>query len=130
MKMLLLILVVAAGSALAQDAPPVLRNNPFSRPPSDVIVDDRVSASSEEVETSTIELQATMIGSASRLANVGGRILKAGDVVHGYRIAEIHEQYVIFERDGNARTVFVKPLVADDGNPEPSSDRGTTGRRR
>ena len=130
MKTLLLIVIMAAGSAFAQDAPPVLRNNPFSRPPSDVIVDDRVSAATEEVDTSTIELQATMIGGTNKLANVGGRILQTNDVVHGWRVAEIHEQYVVFEREGNAMTVFVKPLVADDRNPESASDRGRTGRRR
>lgn len=130
MRTLIIIAVMALGSASAQEAPPELRNNPFSRPPSDVIVDDRLSASTEEVETSTIELQATMTGGTTSLANVGGRILKTGDVVNGWRVAEIHEQYAVFERAGNAMTVFVKPLFADDRDPESASDRGTTGRRR
>ena len=128
MKLLSLILVVfVAGTVAAQEEPPVLRNNPFSRPPSDVVIDDRVSIPSEEGEVFAIELQATMIGSVNKLANVGGQILQTGDVVQGYRIAEIQEQYVVFERDGNALTVYVKPLEVDDRETAPG--RRTIGRR-
>ena len=131
MKMLSLIVVtLMTGTVAAQEEPPVLRNNPFSRPPSDVVIDDRVSIPSEEGEVFAIELQATMIGSVNRLANVGGQILRTGDIVQGYRIAAIHEQYVVFERDGNALTVYVKPLQADDRDREtPPSGRRTSGRR-
>ena len=99
---------------VAQDGPPPLTNNPFSRPPSDVIIDDRISVRSDEIESPTLELQATMIGSVNKLANVGGRILRTGDEVQGYRIVEIHEQYAVFERDGRRTTVYVKPLFAAD----------------
>lgn len=130
MKTLIIIASFVVAPALAQDAPPVLRNNPFSRPPSDVIIDDRVSVRSEETANATIELQATMIGSINRLANVGGQIFETGDEVQGYVIAEIQEQYVVFERDGRALTVHVKPLQADDRNREDTLDRQTSGRRR
>ena len=118
---LIIVAMLLAAPVLAQDEPPVIRNNPFSRPPSDVIIDDRVSMTADEVTVETPELQATMIGSINRLANVGGRILKIGDRVDGYRIAEIHEQYAVFEREGRRTTVYVKPLFADDEE---------TGRRR
>ncbi len=124
----LIFVTLIAGPLAAQEEPPALRNNPFSRPPSDVVIDDRVSISSEEGEVFAIELQATMIGSVNKLANVGGQILMTGDVVQGYRIAEIHEQYVVFERDGNALTLYVKPLQADDRETPPSGRR-TSGRR-
>ncbi len=107
---------IIAVPVLAQDEPPSLSNNPFSRPPSDVIIDDRVSVVAEEVSTEMPGLRATMIGSVNRLANVDGRILKIGDQVDGYRVAEIHEQYAVFERDGRRTTVFVKPLMADEEN--------------
>lgn len=112
-RLLIIVAVFAAGAVAAQEAPPELRNNPFSRPPSEVIIDDRVSVRTDEIATSAIEVQATMIGSTARLVNVGGRILKIGDEVQGYRIAEIHEQYVVFERDGRDLTVYVKPLPTD-----------------
>ena len=130
MKLLSLILIaLVAGTVAAQEEPPVLRNNPFSRPASDVVIDDRVSIPSEEREVFAIELRATMIGSVNKLANVGGQILRTGDVVQGYRIAQIHEQYVVFERDGYALTVYVKPLYAEDQERE-SVPRGRTNGRR
>ncbi len=112
----LLIVVVAfiAGIASAQDAPPVLRNNPFSRPPSDFVIEDRVSATPIEVAGEVPEVQATMIGSVNRLANVDGRILQVGDEINGYSIVEIHEQYAVFEREGRRTNVYVKPLFADE----------------
>lgn len=101
-------------SSVAQDGPPTLRNNPFSRPPSDVIIDDRVSVRTEEAVNSDIVLQATMIGTATRLANVDGRILKPGDEIQGHLLVAIHEQYAVFRRNGNDMTVYVKPELAED----------------
>jgi len=103
---------------VAQDEPPVLLNNPFSRPPSDVIVDDRVSVRAEEVVSTVPELQATMIGSINKLVNVDGRILKTGEEVQGYVVTEIHEQYAVFERGGRRTIVYVKPLFGAEQSAE------------
>ncbi len=97
----------------AQDGPPTLRNNPFSRPPSDVIIDDRVSVRPEEAESSSLELQATMIGTVNKLANVDGRILKPGDEIQGHVLVAIHERYAVFRRNGKNTTVYVKPQLAE-----------------
>ena len=97
----------------AQDGPPELRNNPFARPPSHVIVDDRVSVRTEEPPSDPLELQATMIGTSNRLANVGGRILKPGDEFEGHVLVAVHERYAVFRRNGKDTTVYVKPELAD-----------------
>ena len=72
----------------------------------------------DEVVSPVPELQATMIGSINRLANVGGRILKTGEEIQGYVITEIHEQYAVFERGGRRMTVYVKPLFAAEQSAE------------
>jgi len=113
-----LLIVACSQAAAAEDGPPPLRNNPFSRPPSDVVIDDRISGRSEEVPNSTIELQATMVGSTRRLANVDGRIVEIGDVVNGHEVVEILERSAVFERNGTRNTVYVKPLLAEEGLAE------------
>lgn len=115
LSIIVLVLVTAWPQAIAaQDEPPALRHNPFSRPPSDAILDDRVSVRDDDAVSPTLELQATMIGSVNKLANVGGRILKRGDEIQGYVLIAIHEQYAVFERAGNRTTVYVKPLQEEE----------------
>ncbi len=97
----------------AADKPPALSNNPFSRPSSEVIRVETVVVESDDGSGPNIPLQATMIGSVNRLANVGGRILKTGDEFEGYRLVDIREQYVVFKKAGRPITVYVKPLLAD-----------------
>ena len=108
-----LLAVAWPGSSSAQDGPPELRNNPFSRPPSSVFVDDRVSPRTEEPASDPLELQATMIGTVNRLANVDGRILKPGDEVQGHVLVAVHERYAVFRRNGKNTTVYVKPEMAE-----------------
>ena len=109
-----LLLPASWSLADAADSPPMLAHNPFSRPPSEAIRDVRPVLESEGRMGSALELQATMIGSVNKLANVGGRILKLGDEVQGYVLVAIHEQYAVFRRNGEDTTVYVKPLAEDD----------------
>jgi len=108
---------------LAADTPPDLSHNPFSRPSSEVVREETIALEIDGDSTVSLPLQATMIGQANRLANVGGRILKPGDEYRGYRLTKIDERYVVFERNGQTTTVYVKPLLAED-------DEQTTKRRR
>ena len=113
---ILTIAVIALASPLissAQDGPPVLRNNPFARPSSNVVIDDRVSVRTEEIVSVPLELQATMIGTVNKLANVDGRILKPGDEIQGHVLVAIHERYAVFRRNGKDTTVYVKPQLAE-----------------
>jgi len=96
-------------TSVAADGPPQLRKNPFSRPPSNVTIDDRVSIRDDEVVSDSFELQATMIGTVNKLANVDGRILKPGDEIQGHVLVAIHERYAVFRRNGKDTTVYVKP---------------------
>ncbi len=122
MKLLVLTIALSALSwplmTVAQDGPPALRNNPFSRPPSNVIVDDRVSPRAEDADSEPLELQATMIGTVNRLANVDGRILKPGDEIHGHMLVAVHERYAVFRRNGKDTTVYVKPQLVENRRAE------------
>ncbi len=122
---LLLALLATAWPSLlvAADAPPDLSHNPFSRPSSKVVREEPVAVESDDGSVTALPLHATMIGQVSRLANVGGRIMKPGDEYRGYRLTKIHEQYVEFERNGQTMSVYVKPLLAED-------DEQTNERRR
>ena len=104
----------------ADDEPPTLRNNPFSRPPSEVIANVTNPISPVPTSTEPLELQATMIGTVTKLANVGGKIIKQGDEVQGYVLVAIHERYAVFARNGEETTVYVKPVQSED---KPSSGR-------
>ena len=116
--------------ALTQDGPPALRNNPFSRPPSNAFIDDRVSARTEETASDSLTLHATMIGTTSRLANVDGRILKPGDEVQGHLLVAIHERYAVFRRNGRDTTVYVKPQIVDSQRAESPRAANPTGDER
>lgn len=100
----------------AADEPPTLSHNPFSRPSSAVIRPKRNVVEQSDSSTPALPLQATMIGSVIRLANVDGRILKAGDEYEGYRLVAIHERHAVFERDGQRTTVYVRPQRTEDAD--------------
>jgi hypothetical protein len=106
---ILMLAVTWPSLVVAVDAPPTLSHNPFSRPSSDVIPESRSVIESIDGSAPGLPLQATMVGRVSRLANVGGRILKPGDEYQGYRLIAIHERYAVFERGGETTTVYVKP---------------------
>ena len=114
----ILTLTIPAGYLLAADdsEPPALMNNPFSRPPSEKIVAQETPSiiGIEPVEKMSLELQATMIGTATKFANVEGRILKRGDEIHGYTLVAIHERYAVFERDGRQTAVYVRPVQTEE----------------
>jgi len=114
--MLALFVLLPANSLLADadESPPLLKHNPFSRPPSKVLQRAPTDSRRDDGTILLPELQATMVSSANRLANVGGRILKRGDAVQGYELIAIDEQFAVFRRNGEDITVYVKPLAEDD----------------
>lgn len=114
MKIVIAIALTAAPSLMAAtDEPPVLAHNPFARPPSDVVIETRSAPVRDEITSSEFVLHATMIGSNNKLANVGGRILKTGDEIHGHVLVAIHERYAVFRRNGQDTTVYVKPQLVE-----------------
>ena len=111
---LILLLAVLPLVSIAADSPPSLSNNPFSRPPSAVIPAQRPDRGDDDGANQALQLQATMVGSVNRLANVDGQVLKPGDEYRGYRLRAIHEGYAVFERAGQRITVYVKPEPGED----------------
>lgn len=109
----LLALALLPALVAAADEPPALSHNPFSRPDSGVTLSPGRVIDSNDSGEGTLDLQATMVGNARKLANVGGRILRIGDDIGGYMLVAVFERYAIFERDGRTTTVYVKPLVAE-----------------
>jgi hypothetical protein len=101
-------------AASANDEPPALAHNPFSRPAAEANNIDRGVADTGVRSGSTLILRATMVGPAEHLANVAGRILKPGDEIHGYLLVSIHEEHAVFKKDGKLTTVYVKPQLVED----------------
>ena len=101
--------------ATAVADPVELRNNPFSRPPS-----ANLPAASEESQRPnrtalSPDLRATLVAANSKLADVGGRILRPGDEVDGFVLLQVFEDRAVFESRQRKITVLVKPeLVEDD----------------
>lgn len=108
------VMVHLSSPIIAADQPPALSHNPFSRPASNVTRTERSVAERDDGSRPTLDLQATMIGAMSRLANVAGRILKPGDEIEGYELIAVHEQYAVFRRNNEMMTVHVKPHLEDD----------------
>ena len=100
--------------------PPPLRNNPFSRPAMLAATND--TAVADQRGSTPLRLVATMVGSRHKIANVEGRVLRAGDEIRGYRLKRVYEDRAIFERNGNDVVVFVKPEL-EDQDEEPTSRR-------
>ncbi|MDH3613690.1 MAG: hypothetical protein OES10_10455 [Gammaproteobacteria bacterium] len=105
----LLTLCVAAGAA----EPPRLTHNPFTRPPSQVTIPDRL-LERPDGSTQELDLRATLVASRDKLANVAGKILRPGDEVHGYTLLQVFEDRAVFTREGNQLTIYVKPNLEQD----------------
>lgn len=117
MKTVLTIMLLAVVSqpfaAMAEDEPPALMHNPFSRPSSEARLENNSIVVSDS-ESGAPALKATMVGPTGGLANVAGRILEPGDEIEGFVLLSVHEDYVIFRKADKLMTVYVKPKAADD----------------
>jgi hypothetical protein len=81
---------------------PMLRHNPFVQPQ---IAAARTEESPEESpQEGVFELRATLHAGAQSLANVNGVILRLGEEVEGYRLAEVEERSAVLRR-GETRIV-------------------------
>ncbi len=101
---LMALLAAAAGASEA----PELRNNPFARPPSERTAPFAPEARAEGA-TSELELRATLVSTQTRLANVGGKTVRPGDEVQGYKLLKVFEDRAVFARQGKHLTIYVKP---------------------
>ena len=108
-------LLILSASASASEPPPI-EHNPFSRPPTEVRVQDGQREMSRP--TTELVLTATMVSSAERLAHIDGRVVREGEQIYGYQLLRIYEDRAIFERNGNTETVYVKPERDENDEPE------------
>ena len=88
---------------------PELENNPFARPPSERSARRPAVSTNPDGSIEELDLRATMVGTRDQLANVGGRVLRAGDEVQGYTLLKVYEDRAVFGRQGKQQTVYVKP---------------------
>ncbi len=103
-------LLVCTQAAVAD--PPPLRNNPFSRPPAPV-VREAVRFDSDTTNAPLVVI-ATMVSSSVALANIEGQVTRPGEEIRGYLLKHVYEDRVVFERDGNELTIYVKPEYRED----------------
>ena len=102
------ILTFTAGAAIAADQRE-LKHNPFTRPPSERTVPEIDRATFTDGIVQPLDLRATMVGTLSRFANVGGRILRPGDEFQGYTLVKVYEDRAVFSRQGKQEIIYVKP---------------------
>jgi hypothetical protein len=117
----LLLSAMACGGAWAEDAPS-LQHNPFARPQSDIPLLMADPLNSDRVPPGEILLTAVMVSSGDRLAHVNGVVMRPGDEVYGNKLLRVHEDRVVFSKDGEESTVYVKPELNED-DEETSNNR-------
>lgn len=91
--------------------PTPLNSNPFNRPSSLAVAGDSSVGIAEGTIERLIQLRSTMVGANTMLADVGGRILRPGDVIDDVKLLRVFEDRATFSINGNIVTVMVKPLL-------------------
>lgn len=101
-------ILLLAGAAVAAE-PPKLQNNPFSRPLSAVSFDVPGIRNDAKSNRGSLNLHATMVSGATKLANVNGQVMRQGDEFNGYTLLRIYEDRAIFQRSNKQTILYVKP---------------------
>jgi len=92
-----------AVAARADDAP--LAKNPFVRPP----LVELAAPESVAAAPPPLEVRAVLSAGDASLVDVGGRIVRVGDEVDGYRLVAVSEEGARFVKEGHS---FDVPLQA------------------
>lgn len=106
-----LALLVCAQAVAAE--PPPLSSNPFSRPPAPPVRDAFRHGHDHDSGTAPLKVIATMVSSTASYANIDGQVMRPGQEINGHLLKRVHEDRVVFERDGNELTVYVKPELEE-----------------
>ena len=111
---LIAVFCCALGPTTVAEEPPALTKNPFSRPPQLLAAGSPGSRNTAEDHDGQLVLLATLVSGDRGLANVGGRILRPGQSVHGFRLLRVEEDRAVFEAGGEHVTLLVKPERDED----------------
>lgn len=106
----LLILTPFVASTVVAVEPPPLANNPFDRPPSEVIASSAAPASVPGSQGRPLDLRSTLVGAGIMFADVGGRVLAPGDSVGDFRLIRVYEDRAVFLYHNKPLTVFVRQV--------------------
>ena len=118
MRILVFTLLVLTWAVEAAAEPPSLRNNPFTRPPTLLLVDNTRPV--EDLGGAPLLLIATMVSPTRSIANVEGLVLQPGDEIRGFVLRQVFEDRAVFERGEKEIVVYVKPdMEEDDELPTP-----------
>lgn len=109
-----LIAACTAATGMADEAPPITLN-PFARPPSVTIAEEKSPTALATSRRVTMDLRATMVGERGSLANVAGKIISPGETVEGFQLLRVYDDRAEFEIQGERVTVYVRPPV-DENN--------------
>ena len=108
-RLLALLLVGAAGTAVADPPPPtnapapVLRHDPFRRP------GGTSTAAPQTVEAQwRPQLRGVLLSGRQSLANVEGQMVGIGESLDGHRLLSVTEYQAVFEKDGRRTTLDMR----------------------
>lgn len=86
--------------AMAANADPGLRHDPFARP----IIEPTPTAAAAPGATGASEwkpqLRAVMLARSVSMVNVGGTIVRVGGQIDGFRLIRVAERKAVFMKDG------------------------------
>ena len=112
MKIVLLLAVLAITAppgARADDAPPLLRHDPFRRPAplSPALAPGSTSAPAPASWQPT--LRGVLLAGSGALANVDGQMVGIGERIEGHRLVSVSEHQAVFEKDGRRIVLDTRP---------------------
>ena len=104
---------LAASTSTIAAEPPYLAHNPFARPAVSEIRVGRNAVDNKLQFSDDLKLKATLVSGHRRLANVNGRVMRAGDEIFGYALQRVFENRAVFVKNGKPTTVYVKPKLEE-----------------
>jgi hypothetical protein len=104
----MLTMTLMLNTAGAEPTLPQLANNPFKRPASAALERQAQEAAAAPAWKPT--LRALVAAGNSSLANVDGTIVALGEKIEGYRLVQVSEHEVVFQR-GPERLVVAMPII-------------------
>lgn len=112
----LFVFVISPVTGAVEVSPVKLERDPFSHPKQ--VKQQKTIIKETAKEAAKLKLRATLIADQSSMANVNGVLLTSGDVIKGYRLLQIREGEVVFEKQG--RKVVIN--IDDTDSREKKSD--------